>query len=261
MSLQSSMQKKKNLRVVMSYSIANLAVYIPSFLFLLRHEYITLTDTSWIGILSLKNTQLRELYPIFLIFSLIFLFKCLSITTYRNFIKNFQVNNNYPKSDYIRIGKLVLLTSHHEGEFKLHEVMLKGKRLCAGCYGSALGLAIILALSPYLILINPDPQTLPFRLILMIVSFVFTETTLIKYAIEITGILRILMNALYPIGITIFYIALIDVPYSYVLIILFTMNTFAARIHLTHLVHKSSFQDIMPKSERNSLLILEENKK
>ena len=156
---------------------------------------------------------------------------------------------------YIRIGWLILKLSHHKKGVKHHEIHLGNHKICAGCYGGALGL-ILGALLGFGYIFNFNTGTLELGLTLSIFGFIFMGMAFIKYSLDVYGFKRLIINAFLPfglwmvmVGVDIFFKNAQSIFYSLMIIIFLATE----RLLLAKLDHKWQRMSLKYKKELSSM--------
>ncbi|MBD3351129.1 MAG: hypothetical protein GF364_06555 [Candidatus Lokiarchaeota archaeon] len=240
MSLQPEVFVKETRRFVfISIFIYFIMISIISLLLLTSPN---LTDPSIV--LIIKTSHLKIVFPILLIINLIVIYDCLCIVSLKRFNKKINPKGTYPTTDYFKVGFMVFLTSHHDGEFKIHEMKIKSKRVCTGCYGTAIGTFFGMILSAMFIFWYNSPDWHPrLKQFLILFSFICISANYYKYMIEIVGWKRLLLNSLFPLGIWAIITVCVNILFSYIILFVLIPYLCVSRVILSKLSHKSGLSE------------------
>lgn len=129
----------------------------------------------------------------------------------------------FSSSKEVKIGPLLLLTSHHPqlNGLESHELSIGNLRLCSGCYGSIAGLFLSYFLIVVVILVENLVDQNNFGIIYLL-SIIFIQLALGKYILaelyqEPAGYFRFALNASFPIGTIIIIISVYSAQESVLL--------------------------------------------
>jgi hypothetical protein len=184
---------------------------------------------SW---LILSNVEVNERIPaistdqwylIFIMMSGLLIIWAAHPHTLATFKREFNPDNNLEPQYYIRLGNLVIITSHHEGEFKLHEILIGGKMVCSGCLGMIMGLILggmLYPIGKIHLITGISTQSSLSVISILVLSWLYIIASFYKYACQITGRKRLFLNLLFPIGIWHYFLVLLYIPYPNLLVIL-----------------------------------------
>ena len=126
-------------------------------------------------------------------------------------------------SKEVKIGPLLLLTSHHptHNDLESHELSIGNLRVCSGCYGSITGIFLGSFLIVVVFLVENLVDQNNFGIIYLL-GIIFMQLALGKYIIaetfrEPAGYFRFFLNASFPIGIIIIIISVYSAQESVLL--------------------------------------------
>jgi hypothetical protein len=166
--------------------------------------FIILSISNWI---SWDKELDQSTYMKLLFFSIVFLAQILFIKR----LTHMQWTSFTPiwvkERQKIKIGPLLLLTSHHPSNDSLesHELTICNIQWCSGCYAMTVGTIISFLLLLAIFYIDITIFSLNY-LYICLLGILFIQTSLSKYILpqllnwEPTGLLRFFLNALLPIG-------------------------------------------------------------
>lgn len=167
----------------------NISLLYP-ILFLLIFFIITLFAN------SPKNIDISR----FLFFEYILLYSIFLVIILFNIRIKFREKDEADINKFLKLGKIQILHSHHDEKQMNHEIKIRNRFFCTGCYG--IGLGFLLSELPggiYILYFNQGSMALGVCLIL--VGYISIFISLVKYLKPVFGILRLLSNSCLPIGI------------------------------------------------------------
>ena len=155
----------------------------------------------------------------------------------------------------IKMWKIVLIHSHHEEDYIRHEVKIKDRYFCAGCFGGVIGLSIC-EIPSILYILNFGKYRSDVGIILLIMGFLFIFFSTLKHLVPLYGLYRLISNSFLPLGMwlliigsDIFFKNLYTIFFTTFLVIYFIIlrMAFSSISHKTHnrkISFKNSIQGI-----------------
>ena len=182
--------------------------------------------------------HLISLYPVFWILTIILVQKATHFMPFTRFKKIYDPDSQLPLENYIKLGYFVMILSHHEDEFKVHEMQIGSKRICTGCLGTIIGVSTGLIIHTFFIFYC-DISTISnhSRIFLNVLGILLILISLVKYLRPVTGFLRLFLNTIFIFGFWPTLWAVVGLPFSLIFLTLYTTISLITRLALGKISH------------------------